>query len=108
MKKFVLIFALFAMVFSTTVSVAHACMDIEISIETSHTLDDDFSDNDEGPLTSHDCEMACGNCSLHHSVYNNVSSVDSLMPTVFTKPFPVEPDIVLSKMAYSLKRPPKA
>jgi len=108
MKKFVLIFALFAMVFSTTVSVAHACMDIETSIEISHTPDDDFSDKDESPVKSHDCEMACGNCSLHHSVYNNVSSVNILMPTVFAKPFPVESDIVLSQMAYSLKRPPKA
>lgn len=108
MKKFFLIFALFAMVFSTTVSVAHACVDIETSIEASHTLDDDFSDKDESPLKSHDCEMACGNCSLHHSVYNNVSSVDSLIPTIFAKPFPVEADIVLSQIAYSLKRPPKA
>ncbi len=108
MNKFILIFALFAMVFSTTVSVAHACMDIETSIEISHTPDDNFSDKDESPVKSHDCEMACGNCSLHHSVYNNASSVDSLIPTVFAKPFPVESDIVLSKMAYSLKRPPKA
>tara|TARA_R110001592_G_scaffold49685_2_gene154654 strand:+ start:5528 stop:5854 length:327 start_codon:yes stop_codon:yes gene_type:complete len=108
MNKFLLIFALFAMVSSTTVSVAHACMDIETSIETSHTQDDDFSDKDESPVKSHDYEMACGNCSLHHSVYNNASSVDSLIPTVFAKPFPVESDIVLSKMAYSLKRPPKA
>lgn len=108
MKKFFLIFALFAMVFSTTVSVANACTDIENSIETSHTPDDNFSDKNESPLKSHDCEMACGNCSLHHSVYNNVSSVDHLMPTVFKKSFPVESDIVMSQMAYSLKRPPKA
>lgn len=108
MKKFFLIFTLFAMVFSTTVSVAHACMDIETSIETSNTLDDNSSDQGDSPLASHDCEMACGNCSLHHSVYTNTSIANDLIQMNFAKPLFAESDIVLSERAYRLKRPPKA
>lgn len=108
MKNFFLAFVLFAMVFSVTVSVAHACMDIGKSIEKSSTHDASSSDDNESPLTSHDCEMACGSCCIHHNIFNNVSAVDSLISTVSTKPFPAKSDIILSKLAYSLKRPPKS
>lgn len=105
MKKYFLIFTLFAMVFSVTLSVAHACTDIETSVEISATHDIDSSDTDEAPLASHDCEMACGGCCIHHI---STSSADTLIPSVSETPFPFELDVVLSDVAYGLKRPPKS
>ena len=106
MRKVFLTFTVFAMIVSITISVAHACVDADIShdISISQQLDDVNSNN---PLnTANDCSIACDGCCVHHLITSHSEFNKEFM--VIDKTILFEHDLVVSDLSYGLKRPPKS
>ena len=106
MSKIFLIFTLFALIVSVTVSAAHAHVDMDTPSEISSTIHLD-SDDDHNDLGSQDCEMACGGCCIHH-VMNSSNQTHSLSSLTKEKLHALNTNVFVSDFIYGLKRPPRS
>jgi hypothetical protein len=106
MSKVFLIFTLFALIVSVTVTAAHAHVEIDTPSEISSTIHLD-SDDDHNDLGNQNCEMACGGCCIHHVMnsFNQTYSVSSLSKE---KLHILNTDVFVSDFIYGLKRPPRS
>lgn len=111
MSRFFLIFTLFAMVVSTTASLAHAHMDVESISGVYISIDsDDVSDStgDDAPVSNNDCDMMCSGSCLHaHLMFNSDQGGDLFM-SAKGKIILSNTNHYFSDLIYDLKRPPKA
>ena len=106
MSKFFLIFTLFAMIVSMTVSATHAHANADSPSEISISVDLDDS-GDHNALGSKDCDVACGGCCIHH-VMNNTNQIIGLSSLAKDKLQVPHESIFVSDYIYGLKRPPKS
>lgn len=106
MSKVLLIFTLFTLIVSVTVSAAHAHVEIDTPSEISSTINFDSDDNHNN-LGSQDCDMACGGCCIHH-VMNSSSQIHSLSSLSKDKLHALNTNIFVSDFIYGLKRPPRS
>tara|TARA_Y100000590_G_scaffold428996_1_gene541043 strand:+ start:1090 stop:1419 length:330 start_codon:yes stop_codon:yes gene_type:complete len=109
MSKFLLIISVFAMVVTTTASIAHAHMDTGSTsiIHLNADSNDNMADNDE-PITNNECDMGCcGTCSHNHLISNGAQAGD--MPFLgAAKLATIDIYYSPSDLICGLKRPPKA
>ena len=106
MSRVFLIFTLFAMIVSMTVSATHAHASVDSPAEISISVDLDDSD-DHNALGSKDCDVACSSCCIHHAMSNS-NQIIGLSPLVKDKLQVPHESIFVSDFIYGLKRPPKS
>jgi hypothetical protein len=111
MRKFLMLFSVFALLVSLTASLAHAetvCDGVSSEICTSQHMDN-APDNDAAPDGC--CDMACGGCGMHcHNSHMSSQIHDALSLKVSGKDQRSldRQQIHISDLIYGLKRPPKA
>ncbi|MFN3828249.1 MAG: hypothetical protein ACK4NR_11580 [Micavibrio sp.] len=111
MRKFLMLFSVFALLVSLTASLAHAetvCNEASSEICASQHIDN-VPDNDAAPDGC--CDMACGGCGMHCSHSHMSSSThDAFSLKVSGKDQRAleEQQVYISDLIYGLKRPPKA
>ncbi len=106
MSRIFLIFTLFAMIASMTVSATHAHANVDSPSEISISVDLDDS-GDHNALGSKDCDVACGGCCIHHAMSNS-NQIDSLSSSAKDRLQVPHESIFVSDYIYGLKRPPKS
>ena len=106
MSKIFLIFTLFALIVSVTVSAAHAHVEIDIPSEISSTIDLD-SDDDHKDLVSQYCKQACGGCCINHAM-NSSNQTHNLSSLTKSKLHALKTNVFVSDFTYGLKRPPRS
>jgi len=105
MRRVFLTFTIFAMIASITISVAHACVDTDISQDFS--ISQQFDDMEDNDLSNKDksCDIACSECCLHNIVSNHISIDNN---SIFSKTLiSNKNDRIFSNLAYGLIRPPR-
>jgi hypothetical protein len=105
MRRVFLIFTLFAMIVSMTVSATHDHASVDSPSEISISVDLDDS-GDHNHLGSKDCDIACGGCCIHH-VMNNSNQITSLPSSAKDRLQVPHASIFVSDFIYGLKRPPQ-
>lgn len=111
MRKFLMLFSVFALLVSLTASLAHAetvCDGVSSEICTSQHMDN-APDNDAAPDGC--CDMACGGCGMHcHNSHMSSQIHDALSLKVSGKDQRSldRQQIHISDLIYGLKRPPES
>lgn len=111
MGKLLVIFTLFAMVVSTTASIAHAHMDVGSTSGVHISVDVDNDSNPTGdsePVSNNDCDMGCCGSCFHHHAMPNLNQDSNPFMSAKDKLILSNTDHYLSDLIYGLKRPPKA
>ena len=107
MRKFMMLFSVFALLVSLSASLAHAephCNDVMPENCAPQHMDD-TSDKDGSPDGC--CDMSCGGCGMHHHISSHVNDALSLKVSGKDQRVLEEQQIYLSNLIYGLKRPPK-
>lgn len=111
MRKFLMLFSVFSLLVSLTVSLAHAetvCNGASSEICASQHMDN-APDNDAAPDGC--CDMACGGCGMHHHNHHMSSNMHDVLSLKLSGKDQRSLDrqqIHISDLIYGLKRPPKA
>lgn len=110
MRKFLMLFSVFALLVSLTASLVHAetvCNGASSEICASQHMNN-APDNDAAPDGC--CDMACGGCGMHHNHHMSSHMHDDFSLKVSGKDQRSldRQQIHISDLIYGLKRPPKA
>ncbi|MCB1580480.1 MAG: hypothetical protein H6859_00320 [Rhodospirillales bacterium] len=106
MRKFLMIFSVFALVVSITADLAHAHT---TSLDTQTQISADMDSGPDNSAYPGCCDMACGGCGMHHHHHaaNGLSDGFSLQAATKDRQGFGAESIYLSDFVYGLKRPPR-